>query len=343
MSLQITRRSAVGGLAAASVGSRSAWASDPALEEAARKEGSVTWYIAQVDSETAERMGRAFTARYPGIKVSVIRTTGQVAFERLSQDLKNSAPQCDVFSTTDVGHIPALKRRNVLAKFEPADAGLISPAFKGLEDPGYSYPTTSTLMLMIVNTAKVKPEEAPKAWSDLLDPKWKGRAAFGHPGFSGYVGVWTVQMRKLYGWQWFEKLAANRPRVGRSGNDPISLLNAGECVVGLGPASTALASAARGNPIGVIYPTDGSVVCVGPSAVMANAPRPNAARLFANWLLSEEFARLCLDQKIDPARGGMPPIEGAKPLTDVNLLRVGTDELVKAVPEVIEQWRETFV
>lgn len=97
-------------------------------------------------------------------------------------------------------------------------------------------------------------------------------------------------------------------------------------------------AAPRGNPTGVIYPTDGSVVCVGPSAVMANAPR-----LFANWLLSEEFARLRIDQKIDPARGGMPPIEGAKPLTDANLLRVGTDELVKSVPEVIEQWRETFV
>jgi iron(III) transport system substrate-binding protein len=106
--------------------------------------------------------------------------------------------------------------------------------------------------------------------------------------------------------------------------------------------STSLLSAAKGNPIQVVYPTDGSVLCVGPSAVMATSPRPNAARLFANWLLSEDFARLSIEQKIDPARGGMPPIEGAKPLNDVKLLRVGTDELVKAVPEVIEQWRETF-
>ncbi len=327
---------------ASSIGVSFAQATEAALLEAARKEGSLTWYIAQVDSETAEKVGRAFTARYPGVKVSVIRTTGQVAFERLSQDLKNSAPQCDVFSTTDVGHIPALRKRNALAEFTPPEAAHISPAFKGLEDPGFAYPTTSTLMLIIVNSAKVKPEEAPKSWSDLLDPKWKGRVAFGHPGFSGYVGVWTVQMRKMFGWQWFEKLAANKPRIGRSGNDPISLLNAGECVVGLGPLSTSLLSAAKGNPIQIVYPTDGSVLCVGPSAVMATAPRPNAARLFANWLLSEDFARLSIDQKIDPARGGMPPIEGAKPLSEVKLLRVGTDELVKAVPEVIEQWRETF-
>lgn len=344
MTMNITRRSAVTGLGLSSVAPTQALsqANMAAIEEAARKEGSLTWYIAQLDAETAEKVGRAFTARYPGVKVSVIRTTGQVAFERLSQDLKNNAPQCDVFSATDIGHMPALRRRNALAQFVPEDAAHISPAFAGLEDPGYSYPTTSTLMLMIVNTDKVKPEDAPKSWSDLLDPKWKGRVAFGHPGFSGFVGVWTVQMRKMYGWQWFEKLAANKPRIGRSGNDPISLLNAGECLVGLGPLSTTLLTAEKGNPIGVIYPTDGAVLCVGPSAVMASAPHPNAARLFANWLLGKEFAQLCIDHKVDPARAGMPPIRGAKPLSEVKLLRLTTNELIKAVPEVIEQWRETF-
>ncbi len=341
----ITRRYAATGLAAltaASVLPRPVRADTAALEEAARKEGSVTWYIAQVDSETAEKMGRAFTAQYPGVKVSVIRTTGQVAYERLQQDLKNDAPQCDVFSTTDIGHMPALRKRNALANYVPENAAFISPAFKGLGEDGYSYPTTSTLMLIIANTQKVKPEDAPKNWTDLLDPKWKGRVAFGHPGFSGYVGVWTVQMRKMYGWQYFEKLAANKPRIGRSGNDPISLLNAGECVVALGPLSTTLLSADKGNPIQVIYPTDGSVLCVGPSAVMASAPHPNAARLFMNWLLSRDFAEICAEARITPARDDVPPKGGAKPLSEVKLLRLTTDELIKAVPEVIEQWRDTF-
>lgn len=350
MSRTLTRRQAAGGLAAgglAALGGATmlphrALADTAALEEAARKEGTLTWYIAQVDSETAEKMGRAFTARYPGVKVAVIRTTGQVAYERLQQDLKNNAPQCDVFSATDIGHMPALRKRDALAHFVPENAAFLSPAFKGLGEDGYYYPTTSTLMLMIANTQKVKPEEAPKNWTDLLDPKWKGRAAFGHPGFSGYVGVWTVQMRKMYGWQYFEKLAKNKPRIGRSGNDPISLLNAGECVVGLGPLSTTLLNADKGNPIQVIYPTDGSVLCVGPSAVMASAPHPNAARLFMNWMLSKEFAEICVEARITPARDDVPPKGGAKPLSEVKLLRLTTGELIKAVPEVIEQWRDTF-
>jgi iron(III) transport system substrate-binding protein len=341
----ITRRRAAVGLAAlggAALLPRHAAADEAALLDGARKEGTLTWYIAQVDGETAEVMGRAFTAHYPGVKVSVIRTTGQVAYERLTQDLKNNAPQCDVFGTTDIAHMPALMKRNELAQFVPDNAKALAAAFKGLGEDGWYYPTTATLMLIIYNTQKIKPEDAPKNWTDLLDPKLKGRVAFGHPAFSGYVGCWTLEMRTLYGWQYFDKLAKNNPRIGRSGNDPITLVNAGECNAGLGPLATTLLSASKGNPLAVQYPTDGSLLCIGPSAVLARAPHPNAARLFMNWLLSQEYAQLCADTFVTPVREDVKFEPGAKPLSEVKLLRQTTAEIAKGVPEVIEQWRDTF-
>ncbi len=345
MSETISRRTLTTGLVAlgsAALLPHAARADTVALEEAARKEATLTWYIAQVDGETAEVMGRAFTAQYPGVQVAVIRTTGQVAYERLLQDMKNNAPQCDVFSTTDIAHMPALMQKKALANYTPDNAAALAPAFRGLGQDGYWYPNHSTLMLIIANTQQVKPEETPKNWPDLLDPKWKGRVAFGHPAFSGYVGVWTVQMRKLYGWDYFDKLAKNNPRIGRSGNDPITLLNAGECVTGLGPLATALLTASKGNPMAVVYPTDGSVLCIGPSGVLANAPHPNAARLFMNWLLSRECAQVMADNFQTPVRDDVPPKPGAKPLSEVKLLRLTTEEIAKGVPEVIEQWRDTF-
>jgi iron(III) transport system substrate-binding protein len=332
----------LGAMLAAPLLPRPARADDAALLEGARKEGTLTWYIAQVDGETAEDMGRAFTRQYPGVKVAVIRTTGQVAYERLVQDLRNNAPQCDVFSTTDIAHMPALMKRNALARYVPDNAAALAPAFKGLGEDGFYYPTTSTLMLIIVNTQKVKPEDAPKTWTDLLDPRWKGNVAFGHPGFSGYVGVWALAMRDLYGWDYFTRLAKNNPRIGRSGNDPITLLNAGECLVGLGPLATALLTASKGNPIAAQYPTDGSVLCIGPSGVLASAPHPNAARLFANWLLSPEFGKIAAEHFVYPARADAPTIAGAKPLEQVKLIRLSTAQIGKGVPEVIEQWRDTF-
>jgi iron(III) transport system substrate-binding protein len=344
---KITRRLAASGLAAIGTAAflpRGARADTAALVEGARKEGTLTWYIAQVDGETAEVMGRVFTAQYPGVKVSVIRTTGQVAYERLVQDLKNNAPQCDVFSTTDIAHMPALRKRNEIAEFVPENAASMAPAFKGLGEDGYYYPTTSTLMLMIYNTQKVKPEEAPKNWIDLLDPKWKGRVAFGHPAFSGYVGCWTLAMRTLYGWEFFDKLAKNNPRIGRSGNDPITLLNAGECVAGLGPLATTLLSAAKGNPIALQYPTDGSLLCIGPSAVVARAPHPNAARLFQAWLHTRETQQFFIDFSAQYSVHAQ--VQATKPgrrkITDIKLMKEDAAGVEAMAEEIKTRYARLF-
>jgi iron(III) transport system substrate-binding protein len=347
MSNTITRRSFTAGLGAASLGAaallaRPARADIAAIEAGARQEGSLTWYIAQVDSETAEVMGQAFTKKYPGVKVSVIRTTGQVAYERLLQDLKNNAPQCDVFSSTDISQYPALKSRNALANYVPAGAATLLDAFKPLQDPGYYYPASATNHLLVYNTQKVKPEDAPKAWTDLLDPKWKGRVATGHPGFSGCTGIWVLALSKTYGWEYFDKLAKNNPRIGRSGNDPLTLLNAGECLVGPAPANSAFQNVDKGNPIAAVYPSDGATLCVGPSAVMASAPHPNAARLFMEWLMSDDFSRMSVANHGDPVHPGLTLTSGQKPLDQVKLMQLSVAEIAKGVPDIVEQWRDTF-
>jgi iron(III) transport system substrate-binding protein len=335
---RITRRSALAGLALA-----------PALPhvaradvEAARKEGTLTWYVAQVDTESAEAMGRAFTAQFPGIRVNVVRTTGQVAYQRLQSDLKNSSPQCDVLSTTDISHMPALLERKALARFEPQNAAALAPAFNGLSESGYFYPTTATVFVLIYQTLKVKSENVPTNWTDLIDPKWKSQVSTGHPGFSGYTGVATLALKKLYGWSFFEKLAKNAPHIGRSALDPLTMLNAGERTLAMVALSATLRAAKRGNPVAPVYPKDGAVLCIGPSAVMANAPHPHAARLFMEWLLSPEFGKLAVEAGTEPVRTDVDPPQGAKRFHEVKLLRLTTAEIGKELPEVIEQWRDTF-
>ena len=83
------------------------------------------------------------------------------------------------------------------------------------------------------------------SWTDLLDPKWKGQIALPHPAFSGCGGVWALGLRKLYGWEYFEKLAKNNPRIGRSFGDPVTLMTAGECKVAPGPAQCILRRSRR--------------------------------------------------------------------------------------------------
>src|SRR3546814_8473459 len=110
--------------------------------------------------------------------------------------------------------------------------------------------TSACLVLITYNKSMVKEEGLSTKWSDLTDPKWKDKITVGHPGFSGYVGTWVVMMRKLYGWEYFEKLEENNPQIGRSINDTVTMLNAGERAIGAGPSATTLISASRGNPLG---------------------------------------------------------------------------------------------
>ncbi len=341
----MTRRCLASGLAAIGATTllpRPARAELAALEAAARKEGTLTWYIAQVDAESAEALGRAFTRQYPGISVAVIRTTGQVAYQRLLLDLKNNAPQCDVFSTTDISHMPALKERNALAHYVAENAVGLLPEFKRLSDDGYYYVNSATNHFLIYNTDKVRAEEAPRSWSDLLDPKWKNQIALPHPAFSGCGGVWALGLRKLYGWGYFEKLAKNNPRIGRSFGDPVTLLSAGECKVAPGPANNAFPAAEKGNPIGIVYPSDGCSVCVAPSAIPASAPHPNAARLFLEWLLGDTYSQLSIERGSEPLRVGLAAKPGRKPVDQLSVIHLSVEEIRKGVPEVIEAWRDTF-
>lgn len=341
MSNTITRRAAVAALVSLAIEGR-APANEASLEADAKAEGTLTWYSAQIDAQTSESLGRTFTKRYPGVSVAVIRTTGQVAYQRLLMDIKNRTPNCDVFSATDISHLPILKEKGELTEYRPANATGLLPPFQALSDPGWSYITNASRYFLVYNKDLVKPEDAPKTWLDLLDPRWKGRVATGHPAFSGCTGTWAVGVRKLYGWDYFEKLAKNNPRVGRSAVDPNTMINAGECLVGVGAANNVYASVDRGNPLMPVHPSDGLVLCTTPSGIPAHAPHPHAARLYMEWLLSQEYGRLIAGDGSEPIVTGVDPRPGMPPLSSVKVVPLTLEEIRQGIPEIIEQWRDTF-
>jgi iron(III) transport system substrate-binding protein len=312
-----------------------------ALEEGAKKEGELTWYVAHYTSEGAEDLGRGFT-EMTGVKVNVVRTTAQVAYQRLLQDLKNNQTICDVFSSTDVGHYVRLAAEGRFEKYMPETEAKILPTFRNFDPAGFYHTTSAGLVVLTYNSTKVKAEEAPKKWQDLLDIKWKGKVSIGHPGFSGYVGTWVLTMKNLYGWSYFDKLEKNKPQIGRSINDTVTALNAGERQVAAGADGSTLFSASRGNPLAVSYPTDGSVLIMAPSAIMKGTKHPNAAKLFMEYLYSVEAAKINAKHFAIPLRAEVPSPPGAKPISEIKTIRPTVAEIDKGIPEVIEQWRDTF-
>jgi iron(III) transport system substrate-binding protein len=313
------------------------------LYDAAKKEKQFTVYTAHYDTETIADLCMAFDKRYPGVKCNFVRTTAQVAFQRLQQDMQANLAVASVFSSTDVSHYPDLKKRGLLMAYQPHNLAKMVDSLKQYNDKDNDYWVTAAALVVIAyNNSLVAEKDAPKKWTDLLDPKWKDKIAIGHPAYSGYVGTWVVLMRKLYGWDFFVKLEKNKPQIGRSINDTVTMLNAKERWVAAGPEATTLLSRDKGNPLSVIYPSDGTLLMVSPSGIPKNAPAPNAAKLFVEFLLDKDAAEVQVKNHSLSVIKGIKPAVGAKPLEEIKVIRPTEEEITKGIPEVKEKFRDTF-
>src|ERR1700694_3666712 len=309
------------------------------LYDSAKKEGKVVWWTGHYTQAAAEKIAGAFKAKYPGIEVELLRQTGQVLYQRLTQDLKSNVHQVDVFGSTDEAHMTILKRQNALAQFVPGDIDKTPKEYQHL-DPDDTYQLGDIALMLINYNPKKLP--APRKWEDLLDSRMKDLISMGHPGFSGYVGNWVVAMNDKYGWDnYFKKLAQNNPKIGRSVFDCTTDIVSGERVVGPGADSLALERKANGNAIAVAFPQDDTILVTAPVTVMKEAPHPNAARLFMNYYYSKEYSTTAAGTYNLPLRFDVPSTVGIR--TDrLRTYHVKIDRLLTGIPEMVAKWRETF-
>lgn len=322
-------------------GSHSAFADAKAVEAAARKEGEMTWYVASIDALNAERAGRKFAEKY-GIKVNVVRAPSQIMFQRLQQDLSQGVGNADVFSSVDIGNFVSLKKNGALVAYTPENAKDLLPEFQNLDPDGFFHATVASVIAIDYNSEKVRPQDVPTNWTDLLDVKWTGKIALGHPAFSGFAGNWAAQIFKLYGKQYFERIEKLQPLVSRSLLDATNLLSSGERLVTASPISPILESADKGNPLAVRYPADGAILVSTPSAVLKAAPHPNGARLFMEFLLGPDFNVILAQAHYETMRADVKPLPGAKSVAEIKVIRPAIEDSMEGIPAVAELWRNVF-
>ena len=322
--------------------SAAALAQSDGLVEAATTEGEITWCNGYLADTVAQEVASVFEQKYPGIRVNGIRSTSQVAYQRLLQDIQNDMANCDVYSSSDASHFEALMEQGMLLEHTPENAKDLNPAFAEYYKEGVYYPALMFLIAIVYNGNVVGDEEAPQSWDDFLDERWSGRTAIGHAAFSGAISTFALYIKETKGLEWLETFAATDPLIGRSANDAITQLNSGERDVAIAPSHVALSSAWRGNPIKVGYPTDGSVVIISPAAVMANAPNPNAAQLFLEFLLGEEYSEILSNEGALPLNTNVALRDGVAPLDTIAIGRPPVESIVDGIPEVIEDWRDIF-
>ncbi len=293
----------------------------PALIEAARQEGKVSYYAA-IELSVAERLGKMFEAKYPGIAVRVERSGAERIFQRIAQEQGSNIHAVDIANSTDVAHYLEWKKNGWLAPYLTEDVAMHFPADQ--RDPDGMYATSCAWLETIgYNTNLVKAEDAPKSYADLLDPKWQGKIVKGHPGYSGAILTTTFVLSREFGWSYLEKLAQQKVMQVQSAGDPPKKIMLGErAVMADGNDYNLVLFKDQGKPVEVVYPIEGSPLIIVPSGVFQNAPNPNAARLFQNFFFSAEAQQMLVDEFAHRSfHAQVKPRAGQKPMSELKMLK----------------------
>jgi len=291
------------------------------LIEAALKEGKVSYYAA-IELRVAERLGKLFEAKYPGISVRVERSGAERLFQRIAQEQGSGIHTVDIANSTDVAHYLEWKKHGLLAAYLPEEVAKHFPADQ-IDADGMYATSCAWLEAIGYNTNLVKPEDAPKSYADLLDPKWQGKLVKGHPSYSGAILTTTYILSRELGWSYYEKLAKQKVMQVQSAGDPPQKIMLGErAVMADGNDYQLVLFKEQGKPVEVVYPAEGAPLIVVPSGVFANAPNPNAARLFQNFFLSREAQQMLVDEFAHRSfHDEVKPRAGQRPMSDVKMLK----------------------
>jgi iron(III) transport system substrate-binding protein len=266
----------------------------PALIDAARKEGKLSYYSA-LELNVAERLGKMFEAKYPGIAVRVERSGAERIFQRIAQEQGSGIHAVDVANSTDPAHYLDWKKNGWLAPYIPDDVAKHFPADQ-IDVDGMHATSCAWTEAIGYNTNLIKPEDAPKSYADLLDPKWQGKIVKGHPGYSGAILTATFVLARDLGWPYLEKLAQQKVMQVQSAADPPKKILLGErAIMADGNDYNLVLLKDQGKPVEVVYPAEGSPLIIVPSGIFASAPNPNAARLFQSFFFSAEAQQLLVD------------------------------------------------
>ena len=304
----------------------------PAMLAAAAKEGKVVWYTA-VDVKVAEAVAKVFRADYPNIAIEVERSGSERVFQRVNQEYQANIKNVDVVNSSDASHFIFWKQQKWLAPHTPPDVQRYPAQFKDPE--GYFSVWRATLSVMGYNTSLVPAATAPTGYADLLDPQWKGKMAKSHPSYSGTSLTGTFAITKALGWDYLEKLSKQGVQQLQSTTaTPKSIASGERAVMVDGNEYNMFIEMDAKSPVKIVYAKEGTPFVTSPTAIFADAPHPNAARVLQNFLYTAKVQQLMVNE--GGLRSVHPDVKepaGRTPLSQIKML---PDDPVAMLPQIAD-------
>ncbi len=301
-------------------------AADTANEAAAKSEGKVVWYTS-TPIKQAQQIANLFETK-TGIKVELFRSGGSAILRRFNQEISAGKVAADVLTHSNPAQAVKMAKAGTLVAFLPEGADQIPPSAK---DPkGYYLAQRLNLMTIYLRGDKIAEADRPKTWDDLLKPQYKGKMVMTDPSFTSLQVSVVGSLSKERGWAFYEGLRKNDIMIVQSNQQVSDMTKKGERLIAVGALdSYAAADKKAGHPLVTLFPSDGVFVIPSPTAVIKGSPHPNAAKLFAAFMITKEV------QSIFPKAGGfaaridVAAPAGSPPLSSLKILDVDQAYLQK--------------
>jgi len=264
---------------------------------AAKKEKRLTVLITG-GKELGLAWSKGFKDKY-GIEAEMIAGTGNEVSQKVLTERRAGLYLADVYAGGTTTSLTSLKPAGALASM---DRILLLPELNNSEtwirnkvewaDKDHTVFVFSMYARnpLAINTTLVQKGEV-RSLYDLLDPKWKGRISMNDPTIQGGgFSLFQVYVRHI-GIEYWHKLAKQEILISRDRRQIMDWLAKGKVAVTVAPNNESFNQFKEaGAPLEFLTPKEGTYLSTGNGSVslMNNAPHPNAARLFINWMLTRE-------------------------------------------------------
>ena len=264
-----------------------------------RDKGEITVYTALEDEQVEEYLA-VFNAKYPNIKVNIVRDSTGIITSRLLAEKSN--PIADIVWGTAASSLLILDEENMLEPYAPKGVATILPQFRSNKPVPTWVGIDVWETAFIINTIELEKlglkASDIKTYEDLLRPELKGKIVMPNPASSG-TGLLTVtgllQLKGKdtdAGWDFLTKLHENVDQYVHSGSKPSKMAADGESVVGVSFGYAGIQRVKEGKPVEVVFPSEGSGWDLEANALMKKNTINLAALTFLDWAISDEAMNL---------------------------------------------------
>ncbi len=268
-----------------------------------------------------DKLRAAFEKQNPELSVNWVSDSAGKLMVRIAAERKSGKIEADALWTSEVPDFYALKAEGLLEKYVSPVASRLTNPFPDF-DGSFTAVRLGTMGIAYNRKLVRKP---PASWQDLLAPDNRGFFYLANPAESGTAYMAVTLLAKCFGWEFFEKLAANGAHVGAGVERLVDDVATGRIPMCLAVDYIANDRIARGADMALVYPRE-MLVVPSPVAILKKNSDTAAAKKLVDYLLSREA------QEIVAREGTLPTLAEAASQKLFIGLPAAIDAMARAIP-----------